>query len=311
MTRDRIQSFTCQVEGRVDRASGDLVPRSVFSLPDTVIEVEGRGLVKKSFRVRPGDRVTVSWKEEVMEGLVAEDIPLDVIWEDESILVIDKPAGMVVHPGAGNWSGTLVNALLFRYGIDFSTSADEDDDETADIVPRPGIVHRLDKDTSGVMVIAKTAQAHRCLCTQFASHTNEKVYIALVKGLFHKRRGTIDAPIVRKAQDRKLFTTSPDPLKGKRAVTYYTVLNQGRGVSFVRLRIETGRTHQIRVHMQSIGHPVLGDPLYSRPDPVFRDTGLCLHALSLTIDHPVTGERMTFRSRMPERIHRVLEEILA
>ena len=311
MTRNRIQSFTCQDEGRVDRASGDLVPRSVFSLPDTVIEVEGRGLVKKSFRVRPGDRVTVSWKEEVMEGLVAEDIPLDVIWEDESILVIDKPAGMVVHPGAGNWSGTLVNALLFRYGIDFSTSADEDDDETADPVPRPGIVHRLDKDTSGGMVIAKTAQAHRCLCTQFASHTNEKVYIALVKGLFHKRRGTIDAPIVRKAQDRKLFTTSPDPLKGKRAVTHYTVLNQGRGVSFVRLRIETGRTHQIRVHMQSIGHPVLGDPLYSRPDSVFKDTGLCLHALSLTIDHPVTGERMTFRSRMPERIHRVLEEILA
>lgn len=308
MTRQRTESFICSYEGRVDRASGDLVPRSVFSLPDTSIIVEGRP-VKKSFRVRPGDRVCVTWTEEFFDSIQPEDIPLSVIYEDESILVIDKPAGMVVHPGAGNWSGTLVNALLHRYGEDFSTCMDEEVSYVD--LPRPGIVHRLDKDTSGVMVIARTAQAHRSLCSQFASHSTEKVYIAVVKGLFAKRRGTVDAPIVRKAQDRRLFATSPDPGKGKSAVTHYTVLRQGKGHAFLRVRIETGRTHQIRVHMQSIGHPIVGDPLYSRPDPAFKDVGLCLHALSLTIDHPVTGERMTFRSGMPRRIRGVLEEILA
>lgn len=311
MTRQRTESFICSYEGRVDRASGDLVPRSVFSLPDTSIIVEGRP-VKKSFRVRPGDHVCVTWTEEVFDSIQPEDIPLSVIYEDESILVIDKPAGMVVHPGAGNWSGTLVNALLHRYGEDFSTCIDEDDEEVSSMdLPRPGIVHRLDKDTSGVMVIARTAQAHRSLCSQFALHSTEKVYIAVVKGLFAKKRGTVDAPIVRKAQDRRLFATSPDPRKGKSAVTHYTVLRQAKGHAFLRVRIETGRTHQIRVHMQSIGHPIVGDPLYSRPDPAFKDVGLCLHALSLTIDHPVTGERMTFRSGMPRRIRGVLEEILA
>ncbi len=308
MIQKKEKSIICEESGRVDKVLSAFIPRSVFSLEGTSITVNGKP-VKKSFQVRPNDEVTVTYTQETFEGLEAEDIPLDVIYEDESILVIDKKAGMVVHPGAGNWSGTLVNALIHRYGQDFSTSQEEDDeDETSAL--RPGIVHRLDKDTSGVMIVAKTAQAHSSLVSQFQSHSNEKVYIAVVKRPFIKKRGTVDANIVRAAQDRKKFTVSSDPRKGKSAVTHYTVLRQNAEYAFIRVRIETGRTHQIRVHMKSIGHPVLGDPIYSRPEGRFESSGLCLHALKLSIDHPLTGERMTFYARMPERIRNVVKDLI-
>ena len=300
------ESFSCtaQTEGRVDKAVYDL-PRSVFSYPSCTVFVNDR-IVKKSFRVKKGDIVTVSWNEEVFEGLRGEDIPLDILYEDDSLLVINKPCGMVVHPGAGNWSGTLVNALLYRYGDDFATSEDEEVN-----LMRPGIVHRLDKDTSGVMVIAKTGEAHRNLASQFASHTTEKTYIAIAKGYFGKKRGTIDKNIVRNPADRKSFVTCDDAKKGKSAVTHYTVLRQSQHYAFLRIRIETGRTHQIRVHMKSINHPLLGDDIYSNRDGNFPSLQLCLHALSLSFDHPVSGERMTFYARMPERIRAVLKQILA
>ena len=308
MIQKKEKSIICEEAGRVDKVLSAFIPRSVFSLAGTSITVNGKP-VKKSFQVRPNDEVTVTYTQETFEGLEAEDIPLDVIYEDESILVIDKKAGMVVHPGAGNWSGTLVNALIHRYGQDFSTSQEEDDeDETSAL--RPGIVHRLDKDTSGVMIVAKTAQAHSSLVSQFQSHSNEKVYIAVVKRPFIKKRGTVDANIVRDAQDRKKFTVSSDPRKGKSAVTHYTVLRQNAEYAFIRVRIETGRTHQIRVHMKSIGHPVLGDPIYSRPEGRFESSGLCLHALKLSIDHPLTGERMTFYAGMPERIRNVVKDLI-
>lgn len=308
MIQKKEKSIICEEAGRVDKVLSAFIPRSVFSLEGTSITVNGKP-VKKSFQVRPNDEVTVTYTQETFEGLEAEDIPLDVIYEDESILVIDKKAGMVVHPGAGNWSGTLVNALIHRYGQDFSTSQEEDDeDETSAL--RPGIVHRLDKDTSGVMIVAKTAQAHSSLVFQFQCHSNEKVYIAVVKRPFIKKRGTVDANIVRDAQDRKKFTVTSDPRKGKSAVTHYTVLRQNAEYAFIRVRIETGRTHQIRVHMKSIGHPVLGDPIYSRPEGRFETSGLCLHALKLSIDHPLTGERMTFYARMPERIRRVVKDLI-
>ena len=308
MIQKKEKSIICEESGRVDKVLSAFIPRSVFSLEGTSITVNGKP-VKKSFQVRPNDEVTVTYTQETFEGLEAEDIPLDVIYEDESILVIDKKAGMVVHPGAGNWSGTLVNALIHRYGQDFSTSQEEDDeDETSAL--RPGIVHRLDKDTSGVMIVAKTAQAHSSLVSQFQSHSNEKVYIAVVKRPFIKKRGTVDANIVRDAQDRKKFTVTSDPRKGKSAVTHYTVLRQNAEYAFIRVRIETGRTHQIRVHMKSIGHPVLGDPIYSRPEGRFESSGLCLHALKLSIDHPLTGERMTFYARMPERIRNVVKDLI-
>ena len=304
MIRKESLSFTAQSAGRVDKVSSE-IPRSVFSYPSCTIYVNDR-VVKKSFRVSAGDIVTVTWSEEVFEGLEGEDIPLDILYEDDSILVINKPCGMVVHPGAGNWSGTLVNALLYRYGEDFATSEDEEVN-----LMRPGIVHRLDKDTSGVMVIAKTADAHRNLAGQFASHTTEKTYIAIAKGYFEKKRGTVDRNIVRNPSDRKSFITCDDVRKGKSAVTHYTVLRQSQHYAFLRIRIETGRTHQIRVHMKSINHPLLGDDIYSNRDRNFPSVRLCLHALSLSFAHPVSGERMTFYAPMPERIRTVLKQILA
>ncbi|MGN0907445.1 MAG: RluA family pseudouridine synthase, partial [Bullifex sp.] len=266
------------------------------------ITVNGK-IVKKSQKVREGDSVTVTWCEDVFSGLEAEDIELPVLYEDDAILVIDKPCGMTVHPGAGCSSGTVANALLFRYGDDFHPQ----DDEDADL--RPGIVHRLDKDTSGVLITAKTREAHEGLSSQFAAHSNEKIYIAVCKGNFEKRRGTVDRNIVRNDRNRKTFTVTDVPGKGKSAVTHYTVLRQFDGYAFVRIRIETGRTHQIRVHMQSIGHPVLGDPLYSGRDKRF-DVPLCLHAASLTINHPVNGERMTFRAKLPSRIRNTVLELI-
>lgn len=307
---ERRVSFVSEVSSRVDKASLE-VPRSVFSLDSVEIIVNGKS-AKKSAKVNPGDVVEVSWTEEVQGDVVPEDIPLDVLYEDDSVLVIDKPSGMVVHPGAGNWSGTLVNALLFRYGPAFDTSEEFGEEGwEADDVPRPGIVHRLDKDTSGVMVVAKTSQAHRALAKQFASHTTEKRYIALCKGVFAKKRGAVDLNIMRDPRDRKAFTVTTDRTKGKDALTHWTVLRQGKSHALVSVRIETGRTHQIRVHMKSVGHPVVGDPIYSRPDPACPGSRLMLHALELSFDHPVTGVRMTFRARMPEAFRSTVLQVLA
>lgn len=308
MRRQRSETFNAPSCGRVDKVSSDIVPRSVFSLDGVLISVEGRP-VKKSFRVEKGQSICVTWEEEVFADLEPDDIPLDVLYEDESILVINKPSGLVVHPAPGLYSGTLVNALLFRYGKDFSTAEKCEEDEDGFDLPRPGIVHRLDKDTSGVMVIAKTQSSHRSLACQFASHTTEKVYIAIVKGDFAKRRGTVEKNIVRNPEDRKSFTVTDDRNAGKSAITHYSVIRQFPGYAFVRVVIETGRTHQIRVHMKSIGHPVLGDSIYSRKDRCFPDCTLCLHAMSLSFDHPATGERMTFFSKIPQRMRSVLKEL--
>ena len=234
-----------------------------------------------------------------MEGLEKEAIPLSVLYEDDDILVIDKAQGMSVHPGAGNWSGTVANALLGLYGEDF---------ETGDDSMRPGIVHRLDKDTSGVMVIAKTKEAHLSLTTQFSNHSNEKYYLALSKGFFAQSEGYIDKRIVRDRNNRKKFTVTDRKSEGKDALTKYRVLGQGKHCALLRLRIYTGRTHQIRVHLSSIGHSVLGDPIYSRPDKEYGDATLMLHAERLVIDHPITGERMVFRSNMPQRFLPIMEK---
>lgn len=292
--------FNAPLDGRVDKVSSAFVPRSIFSSNDTIILVNDKS-VKKSQKVKINDKIEILYKEETFEGLEAEDISLNILYEDDSILVINKECGMVVHPGAGNYSGTVVNALLNKFGDDFKTLEDEDS------TLRPGIVHRLDKDTSGVLLIAKTRFAHQELSKQFSTHTNEKIYIAICKGIFDKRRGCINKNLIRSDQNRKTFTVCDDN-KGKSAITHYTVLRQFDGYALVRVKIETGRTHQIRVHMKSINHPILGDVIYSRKDQKF-DVDLCLHALSLTITHPVTGERMTFRAKMPDRIRKVIKEL--
>ncbi len=293
MIKDHSYSFISTEEGRVDKvASSSLsLPRSVFSLSSTLITVNGKS-AKKSSSVKEGDRVEISYREEVFEGVEKEDIPLDILYEDDYILVINKAQGMTVHPAAGNNSGTLVNALLNLYGDDFSTSDDS---------LRPGIVHRLDKDTSGVMVVAKTREAHKALSEEFSSHTNEKYYLCVAKGFFTESEGYIDSRITRDKRDRKKFTTTNNKSEGKDALTKYRVLSENMNYSFLRVRIYTGRTHQIRVHLASINHPVLGDPIYSRRDAKYKDITLMLHAERIVFNHPITGERMVFRSPLPGR----------
>jgi len=297
--------FIADTSSRVDKAAAAFVQRSIFSRDDTKILVNGKE-VKKSFKVKEGDKVSIDYTEECFEEIEGEDIPLDVLYEDSDMLVINKPSGMVVHPGAGNWSGTLVNALLFRYGEAFRTYSEDEDDNLL----RPGIVHRLDKDTSGVMVVAKTSAAHQNLASQFAAHSNEKVYICIAKGMFSEKSGTIDRNICRSKKDRKLFDVTDKPNEGKRAITHYQVLRQSDKYAFVRVVIETGRTHQIRVHMKSIGHPLLCDVLYSSKDKNFSEDNLMLHAMSLTIDHPQSGKRMTFQAKMPSRIRKALSMLI-
>ncbi len=300
MKKRREYSFVSSEKGRVDKvaASSLSIPRTVFSLDTLEIFINGKK-GKKSSTVNEGDRVDLSYDEEIFEGLESEDIPLDIIYEDDDILVINKAQGMTVHPGAGCPNGTLANALLGLYGDDFSTS----DDST-----RPGIVHRLDRDTSGVMVIAKTREAHQNLSEQFSSHTNEKYYTAIAKGFFPQTAGTIDSRITRDKNNRKKFTVTEKKSEGRDALTKYRVISQNMDYALLRVRIYTGRTHQIRVHLLSIGHPVLGDSVYSRRDGKYPDATLMLHASRIVFNHPRTGERMVFRAPLPERFLDIIEK---
>lgn len=290
--------------GRIDKVAVlHDVARSVFSLPSCTIIINGKES-KKSAKCKAGDQCTITWEDLAFNGnIVAEDIPLDILYEDDDILVINKPSGQVVHPAPGNYTGTIVNALLYRYGDDFNTIEDDED------VVRPGIVHRLDKDTSGVMVIAKSGKVHKALASQFAEHSTCKHYIAIVKGSFVENRGKIERRIARSERDRKLFDVTDSKVKGKEALTYYTVLRNLPGYAFIKVRLETGRTHQIRVHMKSINHPIVGDVLYSRKDPNFPDAELMLHSLSLELTHPTTGERMKFVAPLPQRFATLIRSL--
>ena len=297
VNRHRKEQVTIEVTGRLDSAvaSSSSIPRSVFSLPSVSILLNGKS-VKKSAKVKDGDIVELEWDEEFFDGIAAEEIPLSIIYEDEAILVINKEQGMVVHPGAGVHSGTLVNALVSRYGDDFASSDDE----------RPGIVHRLDKDTSGVMVIAKTREALDALQGEFASHSAEKHYLAIVKGTLPEMHGFIELNIERDPSDRKRYRAT-ETTRGKSALTEYRVAKLLGPYTLVDVRLHTGRTHQIRVHMKAIGHPILGDPIYGVRDPRYPDARLMLHSHTLEIAHPVSGERMKFEAPLPERFKKFLE----
>lgn len=299
MIRNYDRLVVCTSSGRADKVIADSsdISRSVFSRPDTRIVRNGVEL-KKSTRLVEGECVEVYWTEEVFEGVKAEDIRLEVLYEDEDILVIDKAQGMVVHPGAGNYEGTVVNALVHRYGESFL----KDEDDT-----RPGIVHRLDKDTSGVMIIAKNDKALENLSSQFASHTNEKYYLAICEGGFTESQGVVEKNIVRSERDRKTYQTTDNPEKGRYARTSYKVLERYRGSALLKIRIYTGRTHQIRVHMKSIGHPLVGDAIYN---PKRCGFSLMLHACELHVRHPRTGEELVFVSPMPERFESYRRQFL-
>ena len=299
--------------------------RSILSEERTIILLNGSP-TKKGKPVKEGDTIVVTYTEDSFGGLIQEDMPLGVLYEDEEILVINKEQGMVVHPAIGNHEGTVVNALLFRYGLDFckifaegSTSQKEIEERTHSEVSalsethegeeeseeeisldspliRPGIVHRLDKDTSGTLIIARTLESFRSLSAQFKAHTTTKTYIGLAKGNFSRLEGSIQTNIKRDARNRKRFVTCSGQ-EGRTALTHYRVLRQFAGFAVVRINIHTGRTHQIRVHFASLGHPIIGDVIYGKED----GTTLMLHALSLAVDHPTTGKRSTFRSALPAR----------
>ncbi len=233
----------------------------------------------------------------------AQDIALEIVFEDDHLLIVDKPAGLVVHPAAGNLDGTLVNALLHHCAGRLSGIGG---------VARPGIVHRIDKDTSGLLVVAKTDPAHEGLSAQFAKHSIDRRYIAMVAGR-PQAAGTIDAPLARSPHDRKKIAIQP---RGKRAVTHYTMIEPLRHGAMVECRLETGRTHQIRVHMASVGHPLIGDPVYGRNRPEHRDVlreqnfkRQALHAAHLGFIHPVTSVAMAFESKLPHDMQTLLSAL--
>ncbi|HHH5272241.1 TPA: RluA family pseudouridine synthase [Streptococcus pyogenes] len=281
---------------RLDKALADLSPLSRGQANDQIKQglVLVNGQQKKAkYTVQAGDVICFELpKEEVLE-YQAQNIPLDIIYEDDALAIINKPQGMVVHPSAGHPSGTMVNALMYHIK----------DLSSINGVVRPGIVHRIDKDTSGLLMVAKTDAAHQALAEELKAKKSLRKYLAIVHGNLPNDRGMIEAPIGRSEKDRKKQAITA---KGKEAVTRFTVLERFGDYSLVELQLETGRTHQIRVHMAYIGHPVAGDPLYG-PRKTLSGHGQFLHAKTLGLTHPMTGKEMIFTVEAPEIFQKVLK----
>jgi len=286
---------------RLDRALADAVPtmsreRLKSLIRAGALETAGAALRDPAIKVRGNEIFLLAVPEPEPAHNEAQDIPLRVVFEDEHLLVVDKPAGLVVHPAAGNRDGTLVNALLHHCGDSLSGIGG---------VARPGIVHRIDKDTSGLLVVAKTDVAHEGLAKQFAAHSIDRRYLAIVTGVPKASDGTVDAPLARSAANRKKIAIVEGG-RGKRAVTHWRRIAVLRDSALVECRLETGRTHQVRVHMASIGHPLLGDPVYGRSGKThgkllkeLQFQRQALHAAELGFVHPVTKHRLSFASAMP------------
>ncbi|HGI0339297.1 TPA: RluA family pseudouridine synthase [Streptococcus pyogenes] len=281
---------------RLDKALADLSPLSRGQANDQIKQglVLVNGQQKKAkYTVQAGDVICFELpKEEVLE-YQAQNIPLDIIYEDDALAIINKPQGMVVHPSAGHPSGTMVNALMYHIK----------DLSSINGVVRPGIVHRIDKDTSGLLMVAKTDAAHQALAEELKAKKSLRKYLAIVHGNLPNDRGMIEAPIGRSEKDRKKQAVTA---KGKEAVTRFTVLERFGDYSLVELQLETGRTHQIRAHMAYIGHPVAGDPLYG-PRKTLSGHGQFLHAKTLGLTHPMTGKEMIFTVEAPEIFQKVLK----
>ena len=252
--------------------------------------------VKASYKVQKGDKIIIG-EEEIKEAkLEAEDIPLDIIYEDKDIIVVNKQKGLVVHPGNGNWDGTLVNAIM-AHCKDLSGIGGE---------IRPGIVHRIDKDTSGLLIIAKNDKAHINVSDQIKNHQVKKTYIALVRGTFKENEATINMPIARSTKDRTKMAVNRN---GKEAITHFKVLERFSDCTLLEVNIETGRTHQIRVHMAEIGRPLIGDIVYSNGKNRFNVQGQMLHSYKLEFKHPSTGKTMSLTAPLPEYFENVLQEL--
>ena len=253
---------------------------------------------KKNDKLQPGDEIRVTIPEPKPVDIVPRQIPLHIVYEDEDVLVINKPKGLVVHPAAGHQDDTLVNGLLYAMGDDLSGINGE---------LRPGIVHRIDKDTSGLLAVAKNDLAHAVLASQLKDHTMARTYEAIVCGSFREDSGTVNAPIGRHPTDRKKMTVTAR--NSKEAVTHWEVVARYRGYTHVRCRLETGRTHQIRVHMAYIGHPILGDTVYGHKKPELGQDSQCLHAGLLCFRHPRDGRPVVVQAELPEYFRQVLEKL--
>ncbi len=260
------------------------------------ILVNGKA-TKSSYLTQVGDVVTIQIPEVKEIGLQPQELPLDVIYEDEDIIVINKAKGMVVHPAAGNPDGTLVNAIMAHCKGKLSGIGGE---------LRPGIVHRLDKDTSGLLVIAKNDKAHLAMSEQIQNREVKKTYLALVRGIVPENEATIKMPIGRSTKDRKKMAVTP---KGKEAITHFKVLERFEKYTYLEVKIETGRTHQIRVHMAEIGHPVVGDMVYSNGKNEFQIEGQMLHAHRLEFKHPITKKDMCLEAPLPEYFVNIVSDL--
>lgn len=252
---------------------------------------------KVSYKVQTNDEISIEYEEPKEIGLKAQNIPIDILYEDNDIIVVNKPKGMVVHPANGNPDGTLVNAVMAICKDSLSGIGGE---------IRPGIVHRLDKDTSGVIIVAKNDKAHINLSEQIKNHEVEKTYIALVKGFVKENEATINMPIGRSTKDRKKMSVNKN---GKNAITHFKVIERFKNYTLLEVKIETGRTHQIRVHLSEIGYPIVGDTTYSNGKNEWGIEGQCLHAKSLKFKHPITGKEMFIEAPLPEYFQNVIEEL--
>lgn len=313
-------TLTCRVEAadagqRIDKylaERADLTRSAAVRLLEEGDVLVCGASVSKNYKVRQGDEIEIRCPEPEPDSALPENIPLDVVYEDSDIIVINKPVGMVVHPAAGNPSGTLVNALLYHCKGSLSGIGG---------VLRPGIVHRIDKDTSGLLVVAKNDRAHLHLAEQIKQHSAHRIYRAVCVGNIKEDEGTIDLPIGRHPTDRKRMAVIRDPdREAREAITHYRVLQRfsgrqvwGNAFTYIECRLETGRTHQIRVHMAAKGHPLLGDEVYGGDHTPFGARhkalikGQTLHACELHLTHPVTGERMHFEAPEPPEMTKLLE----
>ena len=304
MSQISLQADETYMDERLDKFLSAMLPDQSRSYLQKIIK-DGNVLVngepkKSSYRLEDGDEVTADLPELKSPDIEPENIPLDILYEDDSILMVNKPKGMVVHPSAGHYTGTLVNAVLWHCQGQLSG---------INGVSRPGIVHRIDKDTTGVLVVCKNDAAHNAVAAQLKEHSITRKYRAIVHGVIKEDEGTVDAPIGRHPTERKKMASGVK--NGKRAVTHYRVLERFQGYSSVECQLETGRTHQIRVHMASIHHPLLGDTVYGPAKDSHHLEGQTLHAMGLGLIHPVTGEYLEVEAPLPEYFENLLKKFRA
>ena len=290
-------SENVRLDAYIASKQSDLSRSNIQKLIDSGDILVNNSIKKMSYKVQEGDVIQINVPEAREANIKPENIPIDIIYQDNDIIVVNKPKGLVVHPADGNPDGTLVNAIMAICKDGLSGIGGE---------LRPGIVHRLDKDTSGLLIVAKNDKAHRLMSEQIKNREVRKIYIALVKGVVSENEATIDMPIGRSTKDRKKMAVRKD---GKEAVTHFKVLKRYPNYTLLEVKIDTGRTHQIRVHMAEIGHPVVGDMVYSSGKNEFGVEGQMLHAKSLDFKHPITGEQMHLEAPLPKYFEDVLDKL--